>query len=283
MCVLCCEIEKAEDAHEAKVVTEGEAMTPEQKVWDERVELAKRDRCDITMHSETILARDAYTKELEGRLCKAEELIANAGMHDSSCKVDEGDECSCSQFPSPCRHEEEAKRKTAECTLLFDDGVQVREENKRLREAVEWACAELERESKADVLLSLNAECRKIQEGLGNIIRTRLANFATELRRRAGGGVMKIERCCACGDPTDRAGRADDSLYTSEGIGPFCSSCYDGALHVEKVYKEMLARKTSECTAFFDDGVLKGKRIKQLEIGYDELRTVCNRLMPGGK
>lgn len=38
-----------------------------------------------------------------------------------------------------------------------------------------------------------------------------------------------------------------------------------------------LARKTAECTAFFDDGVTKGLRIKQLEVGYDELRTVCNR------
>ena len=61
--------------------------------------------------------------ELESQLCRAREVISDAGIHDSSCKVDEGDECSCSSLSStgPCPHEEEAKR---------------------LREAVEWACSD---------------------------------------------------------------------------------------------------------------------------------------------
>ena len=59
---------------------------------------------------------------------------------------------------------------------------------KQLEAAVEWACSEMEREANADVLLSLDEECRKLQEGIGNIIRLRLASFATELRRRAKEG-----------------------------------------------------------------------------------------------
>ena len=34
------------------------------------------------------------------------------------------------------------------------------------------------------------------------------------------------ELCCHCGEPTGRAGRGDDSLYTDEGEGPFCPSCF---------------------------------------------------------
>jgi len=36
-----------------------------------------------------------------------------------------------------------------------------------------------------------------------------------------------LEYCCACGEPTGRAGRGDDSLYTDEGEGPYCSDCWD--------------------------------------------------------
>ena len=40
---------------------------------------------------------------------------------------------------------------------------------------------------------------------------------------------MNIERCCACDDPTGKAGPGDGSLYTDGGVGPFCDSCYTGA------------------------------------------------------
>jgi len=40
---------------------------------------------------------------------------------------------------------------------------------------------------------------------------------------------VNIERCCACDDPTGKAGPGDDSLYTDGGVGPFCDSCYTGA------------------------------------------------------
>jgi len=58
-----------------------------------------------------------------------------------------------------------------------------------------------------------------------------------------------IEYCCACNAPTDRAGSADDSLYTSEGIGPFCSSCYDGAVEVEKEYLSYIAALRTDLDA----------------------------------
>lgn len=35
------------------------------------------------------------------------------------------------------------------------------------------------------------------------------------------------ERCFRCDQETGRAGKADDSLYTPEGWGPFCEDCWD--------------------------------------------------------
>ena len=36
----------------------------------------------------------------------------------------------------------------------------------------------------------------------------------------------KHETCSVCGEMTGRAGRADDSFYTEDGVGPFCESCW---------------------------------------------------------
>ena len=38
--------------------------------------------------------------------------------------------------------------------------------------------------------------------------------------------ATELEHCCDCGAPTDRAGRADDSLYTDDDHGPLCIDCY---------------------------------------------------------
>ncbi len=35
-----------------------------------------------------------------------------------------------------------------------------------------------------------------------------------------------LEYCCECGEPTERAGRGEDSLYTDDDEGPFCSDCW---------------------------------------------------------
>jgi hypothetical protein len=35
------------------------------------------------------------------------------------------------------------------------------------------------------------------------------------------------EICFICGDPTGKAGIADDSLYTDIGDGPYCEECWD--------------------------------------------------------
>lgn len=40
---------------------------------------------------------------------------------------------------------------------------------------------------------------------------------------------IQLELCCRCGDPTGRAGRADDSLYTDDDLGPYCWDCWDDA------------------------------------------------------
>ena len=36
-----------------------------------------------------------------------------------------------------------------------------------------------------------------------------------------------LEYCCQCDTPTGRAGRADDSLFTDDGDGPYCKECWD--------------------------------------------------------
>lgn len=35
-----------------------------------------------------------------------------------------------------------------------------------------------------------------------------------------------LEYCCECGQPTGRAGRGEDSLFTEDDDGPFCWKCW---------------------------------------------------------
>ena len=37
---------------------------------------------------------------------------------------------------------------------------------------------------------------------------------------------MELEYCCECDEPTGKAGKGEDSLYTEDGEGPFCSECF---------------------------------------------------------
>lgn len=37
---------------------------------------------------------------------------------------------------------------------------------------------------------------------------------------------LTLEYCCECGNPTERAGLGEDSLYTEDGEGPFCWNCF---------------------------------------------------------
>ena len=54
-------------------------------------------------------------------------------------------------------------------------------------------------------------------------------------------------------------GKQPESVMVS-----WCESCASLAARVKELEEEV-ARKTAECIAFFDDGVEKGLRIKQLE------------------
>jgi hypothetical protein len=49
---------------------------------------------------------------------------------------------------------------------------------------------------------------------------------------------IPVEYCERCKEPTGRAGKFDDSLYTSEGYGPFCQDCYDLLQKQFKEYKD---------------------------------------------
>ena len=46
--------------------------------------------------------------------------------------------------------------------------------------------------------------------------------------------MSTLEYCCECGEPTGHAGRGEDSLYTENDQGPFCSSCFDAAVDQER-------------------------------------------------
>ena len=43
-----------------------------------------------------------------------------------------------------------------------------------------------------------------------------------------------LEYCLACGEPTEKAGPGDGSLYCNCGSGPFCQECYDNHICDEK-------------------------------------------------
>jgi len=46
-------------------------------------------------------------------------------------------------------------------------------------------------------------------------------------REDGGAGFEDIEICVKCGEPTGRAGRADDSLYDENDNGPYCWECFE--------------------------------------------------------
>jgi len=45
---------------------------------------------------------------------------------------------------------------------------------------------------------------------------------------------QEIEHCCACEAATGRAGRGEDSLYSTQGYGPFCEDCWDVLMPEER-------------------------------------------------
>jgi hypothetical protein len=49
----------------------------------------------------------------------------------------------------------------------------------------------------------------------------------------------RIERCSQCNEPTERAGRADDSIYLATGtpaeIGPLCITCFNTILEFARM------------------------------------------------
>ena len=51
---------------------------------------------------------------------------------------------------------------------------------------------------------------------------------------------MSLEYCIACGEPTGRAGRGDDSLYHDSGAGPYCLECFES---VDALTAELAAVK----------------------------------------
>jgi len=44
---------------------------------------------------------------------------------------------------------------------------------------------------------------------------------------------MKYEFCTVCDNKTGKAGCGDGSLYTNDGSGPYCDTCYHFQLQIE--------------------------------------------------
>jgi len=55
--------------------------------------------------------------------------------------------------------------------------------------------------------------------------------------------MSDIEYCCICDEPTERAGKSDDSMYLDTGQGPFCINCYQEAVYGR--YEDMQTEITS--------------------------------------
>lgn len=56
------------------------------------------------------------------------------------------------------------------------------------------------------------------------ITRPLLPSQHSEVNARYPG--CTLEYCCDCDAPTGRAGKAEDSLYTEAGEGPYCWECF---------------------------------------------------------
>ena len=49
------------------------------------------------------------------------------------------------------------------------------------------------------------------------------------------------EECCVCGDKTGKAG--EDSLYTEDGLGPYCDRCHGAEIKLARVQAELAIAK----------------------------------------
>lgn len=76
---------------------------------------------------------------------------------------------------------------------------------------------------------------------------------------------MSLEYCIACGEPTGRAGRGDDSLYHDSGAGPYCLECFES---VDALTAELAAVKAERDVAL----ATKDKEIQNLEKKIAEAR-----------
>ncbi len=98
---------------------------------------------------------------------------------------------------SDCKNCKDVKRWTLACVLLSD------------------ACLA------ASIVLSEGHS--KALAALGSTPKKHSNEALIKARRR----VFGQERCCACDEPTGKAGAGDDSLFQSDGSGPFCEDCWD--------------------------------------------------------
>ena len=68
---------------------------------------------------------------------------------------------------------------------------------------------------------------------------------------------LPAEECRDCGEPTGKAGRTDDSLYSvATGLGPYCEICFDKLPENEQAWPPDDEDECDECK-WPDEGVVR--------------------------
>lgn len=105
---------------------------------------------------------------------------------------------------------------------------------------------------------------------------------------RRGAKIMEEskehEMCSACGDPTGKAGKGDDSHYDSEGHGPFCDDCWEK--HLEKQQETPINEARSRYRNFKESDMMKNhakisygiREAKKMLGEVEYLVGICERL-----
>ena len=93
-----------------------------------------------------------------------------------------------------------------------------------------------------------------------------------------------VEECMVCHEPTGKAGRDEDSLYTPNGVGPWCEQCFDDAWPIMVPNPDLLALAKLGAWAVDHDEIDNGDRfvsgVTDMSYGVtNEMRSLVTRLL----
>lgn len=96
--------------------------------------------------------------------------------------------------------------------------------------------------------------------------------------------MSEVELCFSCDEPTGRAGQGEDSLYSSDGDGPYCETCWDDDGYDENTEQLEAKAKSTMQTLEKVNGKLIAQNIElcNLVVGLEELVAGCSEAMDLG-